>query len=308
MAPWPNQPIGEDCALSNVIVELAAERPVLTDGAWGTQLQARGLQMGACPDAWNLEHPDLVEQVARAYVAAGSRVILTNTFGASSLALARHGLAHKAREINRAGVEISRRAAGGSARVFASMGPTGKMLAMGEVDAQEVRASFLEQAEAMAEAGADAVVVETMTDLDEARLAVSAAVEAGLPVVACMVFDAGRNKDRTMMGVTPEQAVEALLEAGATAVGSNCGVGAREMLGVCRRIRAASPAPCWIKPNAGLPVLQDGRAVYQTAPGEFAEAAAALVEAGADFIGGCCGTGPEFIAALARKLNQRGAV
>ena len=292
--------------MPNVIEELAAHRPVLTDGAWGTQLQARGLPIGACPDAWNLDRPHLVEEVARAYVAAGSRVILTNTFGASSLALARHGLADRAREINRIGVEISRRAAGSAAKVFASIGPTGKMLAMGEVSADEVRASFLEQAEAMAEGGADAVVVETMTDLEEARLAVRAAVEAGLPVVACMVFDAGRDKDRTMMGVTPEQAVEALLEAGATAVGSNCGVGAREMLGVCRRIRAATSAPCWIKPNAGLPVLKDWRAVYQTTPQEFAEAAALLVDAGADFIGGCCGTGPEFIAALAKRLHQSG--
>ncbi|MGC8667829.1 MAG: homocysteine S-methyltransferase family protein [Chthonomonadales bacterium] len=289
--------------MPNVIEELAAERPVLTDGAWGTQLQARGLPIGACPDVWNLHHPDRVEEVARAYVAAGSRVILTNTFGASSIALARHGLADKAHAINRAGVEISRRAAAGAARVFASMGPTGKMLAMGEVSPQEVRASFLQQAQAMAEAGADAVVVETMTDLEEARLAVSAAVEVGLPVVACMVFDAGRNKDRTMMGVTPEQAVEALLQSGATSVGANCGVGARDMLEVCRRIRAASSAPCWIKPNAGLPVLVDGKAVYQTGPTEFAEAALLLVEGGADFIGGCCGTGPEFIAALAKMLR-----
>lgn len=292
--------------MSDVIASLLDARPVISDGAWGTQLQARGLPIGGCPDEWNLTHPDLVEEVARAYVAAGSRVILTNTFGASSIALARHGLQGRAAEINRIGAEISGRAAGDSARVFASIGPTGKMLAMGEIAPEDVRAAFAEQAHALAVGGADGIVVESMIDLEEASLGVAAACETGLPVVACMVFSAGPSYDRTIMGVTPERAAESLAEAGASVIGSNCGVGAAEMLNTCRRIRAAAEAlglPVWMKPNAGLPVLVDGNAVYQTSPEEFARHAAALVGAGADFVGGCCGTSPEFIRALVQALN-----
>lgn len=289
--------------MHSLIEQLLVDSPVVTDGAWGTQLQARGLPIGDCPDAWNLTHPDRVEEVARAYVEAGSRIILTNTFGASRLALERDGLADQAAEINRVGAEISKRAAGNIARVFASIGPTGRVLAAGEVDEAEVFAAFAEQARALAEGGADAFVVETMTDLAEARLVVKAARETGLPVVACMVFGAGRAGDRTMMGVTPEQAADALREAGAEVIGANCGTGAADMLPICRRLRAATSLPLWIKPNAGLPELADGKAIYKTTPEAFAEEALALVKAGADFIGGCCGTGPECIRALQSVLS-----
>ena len=171
---------------------LLAGGPVVTDGAWGTQLQSRGLPVGACPDAWNLHCPDAVEAVARAYVEAGSQVILTNTFGANRFILARYDLGERVAEINAAGVEISRSAAGDRAKVFASMGPTGVMLMMGEATEDDLRAAFADQARAVAAAGADAIVVETMTDPAEACLAVAAAKETGLPVVACMTFDSGR--------------------------------------------------------------------------------------------------------------------
>jgi 5-methyltetrahydrofolate--homocysteine methyltransferase len=293
--------------MHQLIEKLQQERPVITDGAWGTQLQAHGLPLDACPDSWNLSHPDVVEAVARSYVAAGSRVILTNTFGANRLALARHGLAEKAAAINRTGAAISRSAAGTAVHVIASMGPTGKLLAMGEVPEAEVRSCFQEQAHALAAGGAEGIVVETMSDLTEARLAVEAARETGLPVIACMTFGAGKAGDRTLMGITPEQAAEALAAAGADAIGANCGNGAAELLPVCRRLRAATNLPIWIKPNAGLPELTGGSVptvTYRTTPEEFAQAAAALVEAGADFIGGCCGTGPVFIQALVRTLGK----
>ncbi|NCC33719.1 MAG: homocysteine methyltransferase, partial [Chloroflexia bacterium] len=174
---------------------MLAHAPVLTDGAWGTQLQLLGLTTGMCPDAWNLERPELVEQVANAYVDAGSRIILTNTFGANRFTLARHGLSEKVAEINRAGVEISRRAADGRALVFASIGPSGKMLMMGDVSEDDLHAAFAEQARAMADAGADGIVIETMSDPAEAKLAVAAAKKTGLPVVGCMVFDSGPAKD-----------------------------------------------------------------------------------------------------------------
>lgn len=290
--------------MSTLIEELVATGPVITDGAWGTQLQERGLLVGECPDGWNLAHPERVEEVARAYVDAGSRVILTNTFGANRLALARHGLAERAAEINRIGAGISVRAACGKARVFASIGPSGKMLAAGEVSAEHLEAAFTEQARALAEGGADAIVVETMADLEEASIAIHAATATGLPVVASMTFDSGKLRDRTIMGVTPEDAAVALAEAGAAVIGSNCGRGAEEMLPICKRLRAATALPLWMKPNAGLPELKEGRAVYTTRPEDFARNALALVEAGASFIGGCCGTGPAFIRALSQAARE----
>jgi methionine synthase I (cobalamin-dependent) len=239
--------------------------------------------------------------VARAYVEAGSQVILTNTFRANRLTLAGHGLAEKAAEINRAGAAISRRAAQGRAHVFASIGPSGKLLMTGETTEEELRAAFAEQAQALADGGAEAILIETMSDLAEARLALSAARETGLPVVVSMVFDSGRNKDRTMMGATPEQVARELDEAGADALGANCGSGIAAYIPICRRLRAATGRPIWIKPNAGLPELIEGRTLYRTTPEEFASHVPALIEAGANFIGGCCGTGPEFI----RRIVER---
>ncbi len=282
----------------NSFERLLAAPPVITDGAWGTQLQARGLPIGECPDAWNLLHPEKVEEVARAYADAGSQVILTNTFRANAVALTGSEWAGRIAEINRAGVEISRRAAAGRAAVFASMGPSGKLVASGDISAAELRAAFTEQARALAAAGADALLVETMAEVEEAVAAIAAAKETSLPVVASMVFDSGKNKDRTMMGTTPEQAAEALEAAGADAIGANCGRGIAGYIEICRRLRAATSRPVWIKANAGIPELVDGRPVYRVAPEEFAAYVPALIQAGASFIGGCCGTGPEFIRAV----------
>jgi 5-methyltetrahydrofolate--homocysteine methyltransferase len=282
--------------------KLLARGPVVTDGAWGTELQARGLQSGEFPDAWNLTHPEKVLEVAAAYVQAGSQVILTNTFGANRLRLAAHGLAAQLAEINRRGVEISRQAADGRATVFASIGPTGKMLLAGETTEQELQALFAEQAQALAGAGADGLVVETMAELDEARIAVGAAHATGLPVVGCMVYDAGKSKDRTMTGVTPEQAAAGLLAAGADVIGANCGQGIEGFVPICRRLRAATDRPLWMKSNAGLPELHDGRVTYRTTPETFAGFGPALVAAGANFVGGCCGTNPDYIRALKQSL------
>ena len=287
-----------------LIEELLAATPVLTDGAWGTQLQARGLTPGECPDQWNLTRPAEVEQVARAYVEAGSRVILSNTFGSNRVALAGHGLAGQAAGINRAGAAISRRAAAGRAKVFASIGPSGKILMSGETTEDELRAAFAEQARALAEGGADALVVETMSDLAEAKIALEAAKSTGLPVVACMVFDTGRNKDRTMMGATPEQAAGELAAYGADVIGANCGVGVESYIAICRRLKAATDRPVWIKANAGLPELAGGKAVWKMTPEAFAGFVPQLIQAGASFIGGCCGTSPEFIRAVAGVIGR----
>lgn len=285
------------------IDEVISGSPILTDGAWGTELQARGLASADLPDLWNLSHPDRVEAVARAYVDAGSRVVLTNTFRANRVALAAHGAADSVEAINRAGVAISRRAAGSRARVFASIGPSGRLLFAGDIDATELSAAFTEQARALAAAGADALVVETMSDLDEARIAVAAAASTGLPVVACMVFDSGRNHDRTMTGVTPSAAAVELARAGAAVIGANCGLGIDAYLPVCAALAAATDRPIWIKPNAGLPTIVDGQTVYAVTAEQFARHVPALVAAGARFIGGCCGTTPAFVAALHRRFT-----
>ncbi|NLH99332.1 MAG: methionine synthase [Chthonomonadales bacterium] len=284
--------------MHELIQALLKQAPVITDGAWGTQLQARGLPVGVPPDPWNLERPEQVAEVARGYVEAGSRIILTNTFGANRVLLERHGLAARVAAINSAGARLSVEAAAGSARVFASVGPTGKMVAMGEIDADELRACFAEQVEALAAGGVDGFVIETMSDVEEAVAAVSAAAATGLPVVASMSYGSGKSGDRTIMGITPEQAAEALLAAGADIVGANCGQGPDTMVPIVERLRAASGRPVWAKPNAGLPRIVDGAAVYDQTPQVFAEGARALVDAGAGFIGGCCGTGPAFIRAL----------
>jgi methionine synthase I (cobalamin-dependent) len=287
------------CAMidrSNRLREWLANGLLITDGAWGTQLQARGLPPGANPDTWNLTHPEEVEAVARAYAVAGSQVILTNTFRANAVAM--KGVAEADLDaINRAGVALSRQAAG-PALVFASIGPTGKMLLSGEMSSEEASAAFAAQSQSLAAAGADALLIETMSDIAEARLAVAAARLTGLPVIVSFAFDSGKNKDRTMMGATPEAVAVAMAEAGADAVGANCGVGVELAVPICQRLRAACDLPLWIKPNAGLPTLEGSGLRYGTTAEFFASHYTALRDAGAAFLGGCCGSTPEFIRAL----------
>lgn len=276
---------------------------VVTDGAWGTQLQSMGLPPVECPDAYNLTHPDAVRAVAERYIAAGSQIVLTNTFGASRKMLQRHHLSDHTVEINRIGADLSREAAASGCKVFGSIGPTGVLLMMGEASEEELADVFAEQAAALVEGGVDGLVIETMSDLQEACIATRAAVAAGVPVVTCMCYDKGDNLDRTMMGVTPEQAVKGLTDAGAHAIGANCGQGLDGYIKICRRLAAATDLPIWIKANAGLPEYEDGRSVYRTTPAEFAGKIPLLIEAGATFVGGCCGTTPEFISKVSEVVR-----
>ena len=277
---------------------------MVSDGAWGTQLQARGLPSGTTPDTWNLTHADQVESVARAYAEAGSQVVLTNTFRANAVAM-RNCSETELDAINRAGVVLSKKGAGNWALVFASIGPTGKILMSGEVSGEQVTAAFAAQAQSLAAAGADALLIETMSDIEEARLAVEAVRRTGLPVIASFAFDSGKNKDRTMMGVTPEMVAAAMLEAGADAVGANCGVGVELSVPICRRLRAACELPIWIKPNAGLPTIEGTTLHYATTAEYFASHYAAIAEAGASFVGACCCSTPEFIRALVTARSAK---
>ena len=279
----------------------------IADGAWGTELDKLGCPPGYCREEWNASHPDRVEQVARAYVASGAQVVLTNTFGANQFVLERHGMAERVAELNREGAKISRRAAGPSALVFGSIGPSGRMILMGQVTEDELFAAFREQAEALAEGDADGLVVETMADLAEARAAVCAAKTTGLMVVGSMTYDSGPDQTCTMMGVTPEQAAEGLTDAGADLIGCNCGIGIDNYVRVVQRYRAASSLPIWVKANAGLPRVVDDRVEYPLTPEASAEGVGQLVAAGANVVGGCCGTTPDHIAAMAQANYSRSA-
>jgi 5-methyltetrahydrofolate--homocysteine methyltransferase len=264
-----------------------------------------GLVAGEFGDLWNLSHPEKVGSVARSYVEAGSQIVLTNTFRANRVAMSGDDLSAKIGQLNRAGVEISRRATAGQALVFASMGPSGKMLMAEEISEEELEQAFREQAEALAEAGPDALLIETMSDLKEATLALRTAKTTGLPVVVSMVFDSGKDGDRTITGVTPERAAKELTDQGADVIGANCGKGIDGFAAICRRLHAATELPIWIKSNAGLPRVSGDQIVYDMTPEVFASHTSELVNAGASFIGGCCGTNPDFIRALSRSLRGR---
>ena len=288
----------------NRLREWLAGGLLITDGAWGTELQKRGLPLGAIPDSWNLTHADRVEEVARAYAEAGSQIVLTNTFRANCVAM-KDASEAELDAINRAGVAISRRAAG-QARIFASIGPTGKMLASRQIGREQIGAALAAQSRSLAAAGADALLLETMSDIEEARLAVEAARLTGLPVIVSFAFYSGKDQDRTMTGAAPEDVAAAMAAAGASAIGANCGVGVEQAASICRRLHAASDLPIWIKPNAGLPTTDGGAIRYDTSAEFFASHYTALRDAGASFVGGCCGSTPEFIRALV-KARQAAA-
>lgn len=288
-----------------LIQKLVNEGPIITDGAWGTAIQNKGLAAGASGEEWNLTHPDQVQEVPQAYIEAGSQIVITNTFGGNRYILKKFGLENKVAEINRAGVRISQKAVGESgALVFASMGPTGKMLVMKEVTEADLTAAFEEQAQALAEEKPDAIVVETMSDSKEALIAIQAAKATGLPVVGCVTFDSGPEKDRNMMGETAPVIARKFEDAGVDVIGSNCGQGIEGFIGICQQYREVTNLPLWVKANAGLPQFVDGKTVFKTKPEEFAKHVPALIEAGANFIGGCCGTNPEFIKAVVATINN----
>jgi len=290
--------------------DFGAEVRVL-DGAWGTQLLWQGLPAGTPPELWNLERPDAVEALARSYVDAGSDVILTNTFGANRFALGGSGQAQRVWELAQAGAAISRRAAdaarrlGREVKVFASVGPTGKIVMMGEVDEEEISAAFAETADALAAGGADAIVLETFNELDEARIALRGVRQAcDLPVVVSMTFASGADGTATMMGNRPEELAAAADAGGAAAVGANCGAGPENYVRLARMLRASTELPIWIKPNAGLPVVADGRTTFPMGPDDFAAHVDELIAAGANFIGGCCGTTPDHIRAIRAAVED----
>lgn len=290
--------------MSRTILDVINERPVLFDGGMGTELFRRGLPQGACLESWNAERPEIVGAVHASYFESGADAVTTNSFGGSRIKLAAYGLGARAAELNAAAARIAREAAPAGRFVAGSIGPTGKFLKpQGEFTEAEFEEAFAEQAEALARGGADLLIIETQYDLREALAAFRAARSAApaLPVFVTLTFNSYPRGYFTLMGNSVSAAVEALEKAGASAVGANCTLDSREMVGLVRAFRQATRLPVVAQANAGKPALgEDGAVSYSQGLEAYLEFVPAILEAGANVIGGCCGTGPDHI----RKISE----
>lgn len=293
------------------LLEALRDRVLLSDGAMGTQLQQAGLEPGACGEAWNLDAPDKVLAIQKAYVDAGSDCLITNTFGGSRIMLERHDEGARVTAINRAAAEIAREAFGRKGGfVVGDIGPFGGLLEpYGDVSEARVEEAFGEQAEALVSGGVDAIIIETQTALEELGIGIRAAKAAGAPcVIGSMAFDKMLESDdvRTMMGTSPERAAEFMTEEGVDIVALNCGTGVDMKIAAetVARYRETCELPVMAQPNAGLPVVEDMKVVYKETPEEMAEGVGDVVAAGARIIGGCCGSTPDHIRKFKEVLDR----
>jgi 5-methyltetrahydrofolate--homocysteine methyltransferase len=294
--------------MRTLLDRLSLGEVVVGDGAMGTMLMARGLKPGAAPESFNLTRPEVLEDIAREYLDAGAEIVTTNTFGGSPIRLRQYGLDGQTEAINQAAVEAARRAAGDRAYVSGSVGPSGHLLKpYGDADHADIEAGFERQARALTAAGVDLICIETMTDLTEAVLAVRAARTCApdVPVMATMTFEKTQRGFFTVMGVSIEQAVRGLSEAGADIVGSNCGNGIAVMVDIAREFRARTKRPIAIQSNAGLPEQRSGELIYPENPEFMAGKAVDLVAMGVTLVGGCCGTTPLHIRAIGDAVKRR---
>ena len=293
------------------LLETLSERRLVCDGAMGTQLMLAGLANGDCGEAWNLSHPERVLKIQKNYVDAGADCLITNTFGGSRLMLKRHGHVDDLLAINQAGARIAREAFGGrEGFVLGDLGPLGAILEpYGDLPAADALAAYEEQARALIEGGVDAVIIETQTSVEEMGVAIDAAKAAGAPcIIASFAYDLSQDKSFyvTMMGVTPERAAEFAEERGAHIIALNCGTG-MDMNGaamVAKQYRASCNLPTMVQPNAGLPVLENMKAVYKQLPSEMEAAVPSAISAGANIIGSCCGSTPEHTRAIRKVVEE----
>jgi 5-methyltetrahydrofolate--homocysteine methyltransferase len=297
--------------MKKLLQEACLERPLLGDGAMGTQLMIAGLAQGNCGEAWNLNHPDRVLAIQRRYAEAGSECIITNTFGGSRIMLNRHSQADHVPEINKAGVKIAREAFGDrDGYVLGDVGPFGGLLVpFGDFTEAQVQSAFEEQAGALVEGGADAIIIETQTSLEELLIGIKAAQTAGAKcIIGSMAYDVTLDGStfRTMMGIDPERAAEFMEENGAHIVALNCGTGMemeRARMAVERYKRVTS-LPVMVQPNAGKPKLVNMKVVYDETPEQMVKGMVPLLEAGANIIGSCCGSTPDHIRAFRQAIDE----
>lgn len=289
---------------------LAQPGPIIADGAMGTQLFAAGLQFGDPPETWNILHPDVIRGIQRRYIEAGAQIVLTNTFGGSRFRLAMHNLQNRVADLNRTAAILLRAEAEASGRqvlVAGDIGPSGEIFApLGTLEYADAVEGFAEQAQALIAGGVDIIWIETMSALEEVQAALEGVrrISPDIPVITTLSFD---THGRTMMGVTPEQALHTLTEQGAAAVGANCGNGTDELLAAIQRMHAAGPrVPLVAKSNAGMPELVSGKAVYRATPEVMASYADEVYRAGARIVGACCGSSPDHIHAMADALHDAG--
>ncbi|MEN6357843.1 MAG: homocysteine S-methyltransferase family protein [Armatimonadota bacterium] len=294
--------------MKRLLERIAAGEILISDGAMGTFLQAKGLKPGESPELWSVTHPDIVKAIAESYIAAGSDIIETNSFGGTSYKQKEFGLEDRVAEMNIAAARIAKGAMGEKGYVAASVGPTGQIPydEGGNASNDDLYNAFKEQVIALAEGGADALCIETMMSAIEAAQAVKAAKEnTDLPVICTFTFEPGARGFRTMMGATPADAAKAVAEAGADVVGANCGNGIEDMVEIARQIREALPdIPIMIQANAGKPVFENGKTIFKATPENMAAHVTELICAGAHIIGGCCGTTPDHIRAIAGVAKQ----
>ena len=287
-----------------LLTRLSHDGPLISDGATGTYLQNRGLEPGGCPEEFNASQPEIVRGMAAAYFEAGSEMVLTNSFGGNRFMLKKYGYGDQVHRFNKLAAQHARQTVGENCYVVGSIGPTGEFVApLGEVSQEEMLEAFAEQASALAEGGADAIVAETMTAVEEATLAVQAAKATGLPAMATMVFDKGPRGFFTMMGVSPEQAVSELHAAGADVVGTNCGNGIENMLVLSHILLKLTDRPLLVHSNAGIPKLVGLNVVYDEKPKWMAQRFRQMAEMGIKIIGGCCGTTPDHIRELVKAVR-----
>jgi len=296
--------------MKSSLLETLQSRRLVCDGAMGTQLMLAGLEQGACGEAWNLTRPDRVLAIQRRYAEAGADCIITNTFGGSRIMLRRHGHEQELAELNRAGARIAREAFGSKPGfVLGDIGPLGALLEpYGELTEAEAQSALEEQAAALVAGGVDAIIIETQTGLEELGLAIDAAKAAGAPaVIASLAYDLSADGTfyKTMMGVAPEDAAEFVAARGANVVALNCGTG-MDMNGaamVARIYHEHCALPIMVQPNAGLPVLENLKAVYKQLPADMAAGVPAALEAGVNIVGSCCGSTPEHTRAIREKVK-----